>query len=184
MRKLLFLCILALLCGCTAKLHVPIHQPITETPPAPVEVTLPETEESTPVEAVQEPVKAPEITTCTFSISCTVLCENLDALDAEKHELVPESGWILPPTAVEIQEGESVFDLLRRLCRENGVLMEFTTSAVYDSAYIEGIANLYEFDAGPQSGWVYSVNGTTPNVGCSSYYPKAGDTVCWEYQIG
>ena len=43
--------------------------------------------------------------------------------------------------------------------------------------YIEGINNLYEFDCGEQSGWMYSVNGWFPNYGCSRYQLKDGDVV-------
>ena len=46
---------------------------------------------------------------------------------------------------------------------------------------IEGIANLYEFDGGPLSGWVYSVNGVFPNYGSSKYALKDGDQVLWQY---
>ena len=46
---------------------------------------------------------------------------------------------------------------------------------------MEGIANLYEFDVGSFSGWMYKVNGWFPNYGCSRYQLKAGDVICWEY---
>ena len=52
---------------------------------------------------------------------------------------------------------------------------------VYHTAYIEGIANLYEFDCGSASGWVYTVNGEQPGVGCSDYAVHDGDTVIWHY---
>ena len=52
---------------------------------------------------------------------------------------------------------------------------------LYNTAYIEGIANLYEFDCGELSGWMYRVNGEFPNVGCSLYKLKDGDTVEWVY---
>ncbi len=43
--------------------------------------------------------------------------------------------------------------------------------------------NLYEFDAGELSGWLYSVNGWFPNYGSSRYQLKSGDTICWVYSI-
>ena len=52
---------------------------------------------------------------------------------------------------------------------------------LYNSAYIEGIANLYEFDCGSQSGWMYKVNGWFPNYGCSKYAVNEGDTIVWCY---
>ncbi len=59
--------------------------------------------------------------------------------------------------------------------------MEFEDTPIYNSAYIEGIANLYEFDCGELSGWMYKVNGWFPNYGCSRYQLKAGDKVEWVY---
>ena len=52
---------------------------------------------------------------------------------------------------------------------------------IYNSAYIEGIANLYEFDVGNESGWMFRVNDWFPNYGCSRYVLKDGDTVEWVY---
>ena len=107
--------------------------------------------------------------------------ENLDHLDAEKADLVPADGVLLAPATVEIAEGESVFDVLKRVCRENKIHMEFSETPVYQSAYIEGIGNLYEFDCGEGSGWMYRVNDEFPNVGCSRYALADGDTVEWVY---
>ena len=104
---------------------------------------------------------------CTISISCTTILDHMDWLDPEKVELVPEDGVILAPVTVTFYEGESVFNVLQRTCRQNGIHMEFENTPMYNSAYIEGIHNLYEFDCGELSGWMYSVNGWFPNYGCS-----------------
>lgn len=119
--------------------------------------------------------------TCTISISCAVLLDRTADLTSEKAELVPPDGWLLPETQVAFSDGESVFDVLQRVCQSNKLHMEFSKTPVYDSAYIEGIGNLYEFDAGALSGWVYSVNGWFPNYGCSRYELKDGDVICWQY---
>lgn len=119
--------------------------------------------------------------TCRVSISCAVLLEDGTRLDAEKRALVPEDGWLLAPEKTEFYEGESVFDLLRRVCREKKLHMEFSETPIYESAYIEGIGNLYEFDAGELSGWMYRVNGVFPNYGCSRYQLEDGDCVEWLY---
>ena len=119
--------------------------------------------------------------TCTVSISCAAILENLDRLNAEKADLIPADGVLLAPTAVEFTEGESIFDVLKRVCRENKIHMEFSETPVYQSAYIEGIGNLYEFDCGEGSGWMYRVNGEFPNYGCSRYPLQDGDTVEWVY---
>ena len=105
----------------------------------------------------------------------------MDWLDPEKAELVPEDGWVLKPISVTFTEGESVFDVLRRTCREQKIHLEYTNTPLYDSDYIEGIHNLYEFDCGELSGWMYKVNEWFPNYGCSRYQLKDGDVICWVY---
>ena len=117
----------------------------------------------------------------TISISCKTILDNMDKLDSEKKELIPDDGWILNPVEVEFTEGESVFDLLLRTCKEYSIHMEYENTPIYNSAYIEGIYNLYEFDCGELSGWMYKVDEWFPNYGCSRYQLKDGNVICWEY---
>ena len=99
---------------------------------------------------------------CTVTIECSTVLEHMDALNPGK-------------------EGDTVFDVLQRVCRAQGIHMESTWTPAYNSAYIEGIGNLYEFDCGELSGWMYSVNGVWPDYGCSGYTLHDGDTVVWSY---
>lgn len=119
--------------------------------------------------------------TCTISISCATILDNMDACDPEKREQVPQDGVILAPVEVGFQTGENVFDVLQRVCRENRIQMESKWTPLYESAYIQGIHNLYEFDVGSGSGWMYSVNDWYPNYGCSCYTVQPGDVICWVY---
>ena len=105
----------------------------------------------------------------------------MDNLKSSKAEFVPSDGWILAPTEVEFTEGESVHDVLQRVCKEAGIQMESSFTPAYNSAYVEGINNLYEFDCGELSGWMFSVNGWYPNYGCSKYTVNTGDEICWVY---
>lgn len=125
----------------------------------------------------QAPVSETADLTCTLSVSCAVLTGSIELLDGEKKELVPESGWILEPVAVVFYEGESVFNVLRRSLKQYGVHFEFVNTPLYNAAYIEGIGNIYEFDAGGLSGWMYSVNGWFPGYSCSEYTLTGGDVV-------
>ena len=118
---------------------------------------------------------------CTISISCASILDHMDWLDPAKTALVPENGWILGSTELTFTEGESVFDVLLRVCTEKKIHMEFEETPMYQSAYIEGIYNLYEFDCGELSGWMYSVNGWFPNYGCSRYILSDGDVIRWVY---
>ena len=134
-----------------------------------------------PVEPEDQEVDTGKTYTCTFSIECSTILNNLDQLDPNKLEMVPSNGTILSTTTVSFYEGESVFDVLQRLCRDKGIHMEASWTPIYNSAYIEGIHNLYEFDCGSLSGWMYRVNGWYPNYGCSRYQLQQGDTVEWRY---
>lgn len=118
---------------------------------------------------------------CTFSISCATVLDNMDKLDKSKKEIIPDDGWILKPVTVTFNEGESVFDVLKQVCKDNKIQLEFSLTPIYNSAYIEGINNLYEFDCGSLSGWTYKVNDWFPNYGCSRYEVKNGDVIEWHF---
>ena len=134
-----------------------------------------------PVEPEDQDVDKGKTYTCTFSIECSTILNNLDQLDPDKLEMVPSGGTILATTTVTFYEGESVFDVLQRVCKEKGIHLESSWTPIYNSAYIEGIHNLYEFDCGALSGWMYRVNGWYPNYGCSRYQLQDGDVVEWRY---
>ena len=134
-----------------------------------------------PVEPDNQKVNKGKKYTCYFSIECSTILNNLQDLDPDKRELVPSNGVILPLTKVTFYEGESVFDVLQRVCKENNIHMESSWTPIYNSAYIEGIHNLYEFDCGALSGWMYRVDGWYPNYGCSRYQLKDGEKVEWRY---
>lgn len=119
--------------------------------------------------------------TCTISISCATILNNMSILDKDKKDIVPKDGWILKERTVTFKEGESVFDILKRVCKDNKIHMEASFTPLYNSSYIEGIYNLYEFDCGSSSGWMYSVNGVFPNFGCSKYIVEKGDVIRWQY---
>ena len=134
-----------------------------------------------PVEPENQDINKENSFTCTFSIECSTILNNLSDLDPDKLEMVPSNGVILPSTQVMFYEGESVFDVLQRVCRENDIHMEASWTPIYNSAYVEGIHNLYEFDCGNLSGWMYRVNGWYPNYGCSRYQLAQDDVVEWRY---
>lgn len=50
--------------------------------------------------------------------------------------------------------------------------------------YVAAIGGLAEKEHGAGSGWMYSVNGTTPMTSCSSYRLSDGDSVSWFYSVG
>lgn len=119
--------------------------------------------------------------TCTLSVRCDTILNNIEWLDKEKLELIPEYGVLFEEREVTFFEGESVFNILLREMKKNKIHMEFENVPIYNSAYIEGIGNIYEFDCGELSGWMYKVNDWFPNYGCSRYVLESGDKVEWVY---
>ncbi len=118
---------------------------------------------------------------CTISIACNTILNNMSMLDKSKKSIVPADGWILKTVTVEFTTGETVFEVLDRVTKKYGIQLEYSYTPMYGSYYIEGIYNLYEFDCGNLSGWMYSVNGSFPNFGCSKYVLKDGDVIEWVY---
>ena len=169
-KRLLILTLLIFalcLSGCAVKLAESAAEPAVTSEPA-----------ASP-EPAAEPTapEAPAVPGCTISIRCDVLLDNMDALDAEKRDLVPQDGCLLAETVVALEENDTVFDVLQRATREQKLQMEFSTTPMYDSKYIEGIGNLYEMDAGALSGWTFSVNGTFPCCGLNLCPVSDGDVI-------
>ena len=118
---------------------------------------------------------------CTITIRCDTIFDHVDSLEAAKLPYVPENGEILPVTTVEFTPGETVFEVLQRVCQASDLQLEYSWTPLYDSYYIEGINHLYEFDCGFESGWMYKVNGWFPNYGCSAYELQGGEEIVWAY---
>lgn len=134
-----------------------------------------------PVEPEDVVVDETKDQVCYLKISCVNILDHMDELTEGKESLVPSDGIILKQQEVVFYEGESVFQVLARVTREKKIHMEYADTPAYHSAYIEGINNLYEFDCGTGSGWMYCVNGWYPNYGCSRYAVKDGDVIEWNY---
>lgn len=92
-----------------------------------------------------------------------------------------EHGVILAPAAYEIEKNETALELLKRITRKQKIQMEYQGSKTF--AYVEGIDNLYEYDHGAESGWMYKVNGEFPSAASGSWIVKPGDTIEWLYTL-
>ena len=118
---------------------------------------------------------------CTVTIVCDTILDNQDSLNEEKAPFVPADGVILPKTTVSFAQGDTVYQVLQKVTQAADIQMESSWTPMYDSYYVEGINHLYEFDCGPESGWMYKVNEWFPNYGCSAYTLKPGDDIVWCY---
>ena len=117
----------------------------------------------------------------TFSIDCKTILDNMDMLATNKADIVPPNGMIMDSRTVVFYEGDSVFDILKRETSANKIHLEFALTPVHQSAYIEGIGNIYEFDCGNLSGWSYLVNGVSVGYSSNEYIPQDGDVIAWRY---
>lgn len=75
-------------------------------------------------------------------------------------------------------EGATVYDALCAL----GLSVNAHGSSY--GTYVAAIGGLAEKQYGGTSGWMYSVNGTTPMTACSNYVLSNGDSVVWYYVTG
>ncbi|WP_339252238.1 DUF4430 domain-containing protein [Sporosarcina sp. FSL W8-0480] len=86
----------------------------------------------------------------------------------------------LLPTTMEIDDGDTVLKALINITKQNKIQLDYR-GGQGATAYIEGIANVYEFDRGQGSGWMYRVNGIFPDRGAGAVKLQSGDQVEWLY---
>lgn len=85
----------------------------------------------------------------------------------------------LGATSVEIEEGDKVLDPFVKISKARGI--QYSVRGGGSSAYIEGIANVYEFDRGQGSGWMYRINGVFPDRGVGAVPVQNGDRIEFLY---
>lgn len=202
MKRIVILLVLLMLTACnvpnksvvsvkTEKTLAPAVSKAEEVPKAKPTPTSPPTSTPTPTKAVKS-VKATAVPTATHAPIPTKEPTLEPTLKPTEAPVIVEQSVvtisiigvddkvnILPPTAVNFIEGISVFDVLLEVTKANKIQMEF--SGTKSTAYIKGIDNLYEFDKGELSGWIYSVNGKTSSKSCGAYKLKKGDVIEWKY---
>jgi len=110
------------------------------------------------------------------TVTLTVKCDSI----AGKAKHIPKDGIIIATEEIQFFEGETVFDVLKRSAKKHKILLESSSSG---SLYIKGIANIYEFDFGELSGWVYTVNGEQISSACDEYTLSDKDVIEWHYTL-
>lgn len=91
----------------------------------------------------------------------------------------PDVGTIMSTREMDIGDSETVLDILKKATRAAKIQMDFSGSG--PTAYVKGIDNLYEFDRGGGSGWMYSVNNKFPNRSAGVWPIQPGDHIQWLY---
>ncbi|HHX23720.1 MAG TPA: DUF4430 domain-containing protein [Thermoanaerobacterales bacterium] len=82
---------------------------------------------------------------------------------------------ILPETEVKINKGDTVLSLTRRVLNSKEIDIKVR------GGYVSGIDNQNEFDKGPNSGWMFTVNGKFAGIGAGSVTVRSGDYIEWLY---
>lgn len=119
--------------------------------------------------------------TCSIEISCESLAADKKQAQESIWKYIPSNGMILEKVSVKVDKGASVYDVLEKACKAKGVALDATYTPMYKTYYIQGIGNIYEKQAGDMSGWIYKVNGVSPNRGASVYKVSDGDVISWRY---
>lgn len=109
------------------------------------------------------------------TVTMTIRCDTV----AGKGAHIPADGVILNTTSFTLGQGETAYDILTEAARTYSIHMEAT--GAQGMRYVAGIAQLYEYDFGDLSGWMYFVNGESPSVGCDQYALQDGDKIEWLY---
>ena len=137
-------------------------------------------EASSQKEPEPQPVKN---ITCSITIVCDAISGNGKLTEAGHPELETYAAnpIILGTTSYTVQEGTTAFAVLQQACNATGIALDAVYSQAYGTSYVKAINYLYEFSAGVGSGWMYQVNGVSPNIGASSYKLSEGDVVTWYY---
>ena len=111
------------------------------------------------------------------TVTMSIRCDTLKGKTTAAH--IPADGVILPRTEFALAKGETAHDILIQAARQYALHTE--SSGAEGFRYVSGIANIYEYDFGDLSGWLYFVNGESFSEGCDSYQLQDGDAVEWLY---
>ena len=115
---------------------------------------------------------------CSLTIRCDTLLEHLP-------ELAEGNGARPGGRAAPFRGGGFIFGRRERVRRvKAGVAVPANASGVFGKApprILRGICNLYEYDCGELSGWLYRINGETPGYSCSEYPLSDGDVLEFLY---
>ncbi|OCT14779.1 hypothetical protein A8709_11450 [Paenibacillus pectinilyticus] len=99
--------------------------------------------------------------------------------------LTVNKGYIVPELSLELQNGDTVWSVLKRTLENRGINYLYIWNSTYNSVYVQAIDGYKELDVdryGIGSGWMYNVNGTYPNYGADRYNTlKDGDSIQWRY---
>lgn len=82
-----------------------------------------------------------------------------------------------------VTKGQSALDTLKKALDANGITYQAKTTqyGTYIQSLTRNGVTLGEMDKGPNSGWMYKVNGSAPMVGVDAYAMSEGDELLFYY---
>lgn len=88
-----------------------------------------------------------------------------------------DKGIILPATKISVKDGDTILQVLLHATSSHSPKLQVDYTGSGAMAYVQGIDNIYEFDYGAKSGWLFKQNGVslTKSVGATKI--KAGDRI-------
>ncbi|QIB70424.1 DUF4430 domain-containing protein [Aminipila butyrica] len=92
-----------------------------------------------------------------------------------------DKGTWIPTTSVTLKEDSKVYHAFVKVLDDAGFTYVGANKNYVSSITHKNGTTLAEFTNGPDSGWLYKVNGTLPNVGLKAYTLSNGDKIVWYY---
>lgn len=130
------------------------------------------------IESIDSHYNSKSSSTNLMDTTLSIRCETV----AGKKDYIPEDGIILDFVTIKIPEGSTAYDQLIAAAKQYKIQLETQSG----SSYVQGIANIYEFDFDDLSGWMLRINGEWSGTGSSDCKLNPYDYVEWIYttQLG
>jgi glucan-binding YG repeat protein len=143
------------------------------------------TETSTPTTETNSSKSNESSTPASTNNSTQTTSNSTSKLEEPKQKVVNISvkgydGYSISKTELQFKEGSTAFSALEDLSDLKKISLDYMGSGRY--LYVQGINGQMEKDKGATSGWIYSINGVTPNVSSGDFDIKEGDVIEWIYK--
>ena len=114
-----------------------------------------------------------------IQIRCDEVAEAPEMLtDPALTEYIPEDGIALARLKYIAKEGDSVLQILEKICKNNNIEVKKT-----EDGLIEAIGYLKNGDCGEGSCWVYTVDGKLMSDNPADCKVKGGEDIVWTFAL-
>ena len=134
-------------------------------------LALPDEKEQAPT---QEPKAAESTGGATVTIS--INCANATKADVPG---APESGWIIVEQEIALEDDDTVWNVISRVCRNKGIAVSKIGSGA--SIFVKAIDGVAPVSA--QSGWMFSIDGEYILSSAGNITLIGGEIIRWKYTV-